>query len=565
MKIRVQQLDPTIGDIDGNTSIIIEALEQAEQDGIELLLLPEMCVCGYPALDLLERKGFIEAVQKANQKIIAATKETAIIFGSIQRNEERNGRPCFNIAIMAQQGNVVKTIRKTLLPTYDVFDEGRYFEPNTTFESVAWNGAKLGITLCEDIWANSSEVQYHTYPVEPVQELAGRGADAIFNISASPFTIDKSEERLRMLQKNARQCSLPVFYANQVGANTELISDGDSMVLNSKGDIVARAPLFEPAYVDVKWQPATDPTALQAGPVVELPTREARTFRALTKGLQDYLSKTGLTSEVLIGLSGGIDSALVACIAAEALGPENVTGVLMPSEFSTEGSVTDAEQLARNLGIKYHQLAISDLYQQYIATLSPLFEGTNFGVAEENLQSRARGMLLMAISNKFGGMVLNTGNKSELATGYCTLYGDMNGGLGVIADLYKTEVFALVEWLNNLYFNGEIIPQAILNKPPSAELRPGQQDSDSLPDYEVLDDILRLYIEKQLSPDQLTKNGYEAELVARVVRLVDQNEYKRFQAAPGLKVHAKSFGTGRRWPIVQKWTQNAIARSLDKN
>lgn len=558
MKIRVQQLNPTIGDLSGNTALILEALKQAEQNEIDLLMLTEMCICGYPALDLLERKGFVDAIEHANEEIIAATNKTALIFGSVTKNEIRKGRPCFNVAIMAQHGEKVAEVRKTLLPTYDVFDEGRYFEPNNNIECVEWNGATLGLTICEDIWANNSATQYHTYPVEPVKELAEKGAEIILNISASPFTVDKSEERDAMLRKNARDFSLPIFYANQVGANTELISDGDSVVLDSDGEIIARAPLFDAAHLDISWEPGKELEAWEGTVIAELPVKEERIFRALVKGLQDYLAKTGMPRKVVLGLSGGIDSALVACIAAEALGSENVTGLLMPSEFSSGGSVTDAEMLAQNLGIKYHRLPIKKLYRQYIETLRPLFEGTEFGVTEENLQSRARGMLLMAVSNKFGGMVLNTGNKSELATGYCTLYGDMNGGLSVISDLYKTEVFALAEWLNNLYFDDEIIPQTTLTKSPSAELRPGQQDSDSLPAYEILDKVLKLYLEKQLRADQIAAKEFDGALVKKIIRLVDRNEYKRSQAAPGLKIHAKSFGIGRRWPLVQKWTQNAL-------
>lgn len=555
MKVRVQQLNPTIGDISGNTTLILEALENAGNDGLDLLVLPELCVCGYSPMDLLEHPAFLDAVEKANQKIVAETDETALIFGSVVKNDERSGRPCFNVAIMAHKGQVVATVRKTLLPTYDVFDEGRYFEPSDTFKCIDWNGVKLGITICEDIWANNSLIQYHTYPVEPVQELANKGADAVFNISASPFTIDKSEDRQRMLQKTAKEYGLPVFYVNQIGANTELVSDGDSLVLDADANIIARAPLFEPAHIDVKWNPGQALSAINGTTVAGVPSKMERVFLALTCGLQQYLTKTGVASEVILGLSGGIDSALVACVAAEALGPENVTAVLMPSEFSSEGSITDAEALAQNLGITYHQLPIKEIYEQYIDALKPLFKDEPFGIAEENIQSRARGVLLMAISNKFGGLVLNTGNKSELATGYCTLYGDMNGALAVISDLYKTEVFELAEWLNNLYYEKEIIPQPILDKPPSAELRPDQKDSDSLPDYEILDTILKFYIEKQLSVDQIEDKGFDRKMIERIIQLVDQNEYKRFQAAPGLKVHAKSFGTGRRWPLVQKWTQ----------
>lgn len=563
MKIRVQQLNPTIGDIEGNKALILEALREAEEAHVDLLMLNEMSVCGYPALDLLERRAFLDAVEKANHAIVSQTQHTALLFGSLCQNTERPGRPAFNIGILAHHGQQVAEVRKTLLPTYDVFDEGRYFEPNRLCECVEWNGARLGITICEDIWANNSLVQYHTYPVEPVKILAKQGADVILNISASPFTVHKAEERIRMLRGNAQKYSLPVFYANQVGGNTELISDGDSLVLDSRGEIVTRAPLFDDAYRDVDWEPGKEPVAKAESIIVHPPVKEERIFRALIKGLRDYLSKSGAASKVLLGLSGGIDSAVAACIATEALGPENVTGFLMPSEFSTVGSVRDAEALAENLGIMYHQLPIRDLYEQYLHTLAPLFKDTEFGVAEENLQSRTRGVLLMAVSNKFGGMVLNTGNKSELATGYCTLYGDMNGGLSVLGDLYKTEVFALAEWLNNLYFDAQVIPQEILTKPPSAELRPDQLDTDSLPGYEILDQILKLYIEKQYSVDQITNQGFDRTLVSGLVRRIEQNEHKRSQAPPALKIHSKSFGPGRRRPLAQKWTSHTLVKRVD--
>jgi NAD+ synthetase len=558
MKVRVQQLNPTIGDIEGNTSLILNALQTAKKAEIDLLVLTEMIVCGYSPMDLLERPAFLKAIEEANQKIIAATKDTALIFGSITKNKQNKGRPCFNAALLGHKGKKVAEVHKTLLPTYDVFDEDRYFERNKIFECVKWKGQKLGITICEDIWANNSLVQYHTYAHNPVQELVKKGADVIINLSASPFTISKSKEREQMLKTHARNVQRPIFYANQAGGNTELISDGDSMVLDSNARIIARAPLFDPAFLDVSWDRESGVTAGKSTQVKKVLPKNERLFKAFSLGLKDYLKKTGAASDVLIGLSGGIDSSLVACIAVEALGAENVQGIAMPSEFSSEGSVADAEKLAGNLGIKLHSLPIKNIYEAYLNVLKPLFKETSFGVAEENIQSRVRGMLLMAVSNKFGGLVLNTGNKSELATGYCTLYGDMNGALAVISDLYKTEVFALAQWLNNVYYGEKIIPQAILDKSPSAELKPDQKDSDNLPEYNKLDTILKLYIEKQFSAKKIISEGFDEKLVAKIIQLVDKNEHKRFQAAPGLKVHSKSFGRGRRWPLTQQWVRNMM-------
>lgn len=557
MNVRLQQLNITIGDIEGNTRLILSALQDAEDDNIDLLILPELCVCGYSPKDLLERTDFRKAIYEANEKIINESGQTALIFGSVTQNDERKGRPVFNTALMAQHGDQIASVHKTLLPTYDVFDEDRYFEPAQSNTVVEWQGKKLGITVCEDIWANNSLIQYHTYPVEPVQQLVDQGAEVIINLSASPFTVKKSEDRLQMLKRHAKQTGLPIFYANQVGANTELISDGDTVVLDGDANIIARAPLFKEAYIDVEWQPEGKLSSPMTNAITEISSKEERIFEALCHGLRDYVNKTGVTEKVVLGLSGGIDSALVACIAAEAIGAENVLGVGMPSEFSSEGSVSDAQLLAENLGIEFKQLPISALYEKYLEVLKPLFEGTQFGVAEENLQSRARGVLLMALANKFNRFVLNTGNKSELATGYCTLYGDMNGALSIISDLYKTEVFALAEWMNELYYQQEIIPREILNKPPSAELRPNQTDTDSLPEYDKLDIILELYIEDQCSVAEITDRGFEKDLVQKVIQLVDRNEYKRYQAPPGLKIHGTAFGFGRRWPLVHKWESYA--------
>lgn len=558
MKVRIQQLNPTIGDLKANAESILYGLKTAESDGIDLLILPELAVCGYPPMDLLERDNFRHSIYRMNETIIAASGDTALIFGSVTENPSAFGRKCYNSALVAQNGELLGEIHKTLLPTYDVFDDLRYFEENKELKCIEVKGRKFGITICEDIWYNENDIQYHTYEINPARELAERGAEAIINISASPFTKTKPESRLRMLQNHVKQLGLPIFYANQVGANTEIIFDGDSMAIDSKEKVIARAELFEEDFVDIEWHPDSDTLdALQAYEVRKF-SKVENIFRALVLGLKDYLAKTGITDRVILGLSGGIDSTVVACIAASALGPENVTGVTMPSEFSSKGSVDHSRELADNLGITFKEIPVKDLYESYLYSLEPFFRGTSFGVAEENLQSRIRGDLLMAISNKFGHMLLNSGNKSELATGYCTLYGDMAGGLGIIADLYKTEVYEMASWLNNEFYRKDIIPQEIIEKPPSAELKPDQQDSDTLPDYSILDAILEFYLEKQLSAEQIIDEGYDKQTVYQVVKLVDHTEYKRYQSVPTLKVSTKSFGTGRRWPIVQKWTENQI-------
>lgn len=557
MKIRLEQLNPTIGNISGNIALMRDAYQKASADGVDLIVFPELCVCGYPPLDLLERRDFISMIEQQVEAFVRSTGATGVIFGTPVRNTAAAGRPLYNAAVLAQNGAVLQTARKSLLPTYDVFDEFRYFEPGLNRKSVVFNGIRLGITICEDIWNNENEVIYHVYDINPAEELRRDGAQVLINISASPFTQKKPELRARMLQNHAKSLELPLVYVNQVGANTELIFDGDSMAVNPDGSIMVRPPLFETASADVVleqnggvWQVAGAPAE------VKLPPRPERLFRALVSGLRDYLSKTAFGSRVVLGLSGGIDSALVSVIAAEALGAENVMAVTMPSEFSSSGSVDDSRVLAENLGISFEQIPIKNLYDSYLQALEPLFKGTPFGIAEENIQSRSRGVLLMAVSNKFGHMLLNTGNKSEVAVGYCTLYGDMAGGLSVISDLYKTEVFEMCRWLNAVYYGREVIPEAIITKPPSAELRPDQKDTDSLPEYELLDDILYRYIELQQSREEITEALGEAEAatVSRVLRMVDLNEYKRRQAAPGLRVSAKAFGSGRRLPIVQQWT-----------
>ncbi len=563
--IRLAQLNPTIGDLIGNKKLITEAILQASEDGIDILILPELVVCGYPPQDLLERAVFRESCYRINNELIESTGETAVIFGSISENNGI-GRKIFNSAIVAQHGKEIGRVHKALLPTYDVFDDLRYFEPGNEFEPISINGVSFGITVCEDIWYNDNEINYHTYSVNPAEELAKKGAEAIINVSASPFTKTKPISRVEMLQKHADELNIPLFYVNQVGANTELIFDGDSLALNKNGEIKSRAKRFASTYIDVEFDPSTKEVDVigDTSDRLDAPESIESMFNGLVLGVQDYLRKSKAAMKVILGLSGGIDSALVAVIAKEALGAENVIAVTMPSEFSSEGSVSDSETLAQNLGIKLHEIAIKSIYDSYLDQLKPVFEGTEFNVAEENLQSRTRGDLLMAMANKFGYMLLNTGNKSEMAVGYCTLYGDMAGGLGIISDLYKTEVYEMCKWLNQRYYQKEVIPNSIIEKEPSAELRPDQKDSDSLPDYGTLDAILEYYLEQQLSREEIINKGYEEKLVDIILRLVDINEHKRYQSAPGLKMSAKAFGSGRRWPVVQGWTgqENKFEKSI---
>jgi NAD+ synthase (glutamine-hydrolysing) len=558
MLIRIEQLNPIIGDLSGNTDLILNALNKAEQDNIGLLILPEMVVSGYPAQDLLENDSFRDACYNYNRLITRHTKKCAILFGSIIPNKSGTGRKMYNCAILAKNGVQVGVACKTLLPTYDVFDDLRYFEPNRGFECLDLDGIKLGITICEDIWYNENEVQYHTYSVDPAKALKENGAEIIINISASPYTKSKHENREKMLRNHASKLGLPMLYSNQAGAHTEIIFDGDTMAVSGKAEVVARTVPFQESFADVVWNHSTgDIVPVPGMQMPEYPKGGAmRQFEAIKAGLRDYIAKTGVAEKVILGLSGGIDSALVCVIAAETLGPENVIAVTMPGEFSSTGSVEDSVKLADHLGVRLHKIGIQQIYDELNISLNPFFEGQPFGLAEENLQSRIRGTLLMAFANKFNYFLLATGNKSEYAVGYATLYGDMNGALAIIGDLYKTEVYGMCEWLNSDYYQKEIIPAAILNKAPSAELRPGQKDSDSLPDYEVLDDILYRYIELQQNPGQINSAGYPGKIVEKVIQLVDLNEFKRYQAAPILKLSSKAFGTGRRWPIVQRWTSN---------
>lgn len=557
MKIRIGQLNPIVGDLTGNSSKILDSLEKAEEDKIDLLILPEMVLIGYPAQDILENKAFQRSAYEFNKKVIQSTSTTALLFGSITKNEGV-GRQMFNSVMLAREGKLLGKVHKTLLPTYDVFDDLRYFEPNDSFKCLEMDGVKLGVTICEDIWYNENEVQYHTYETDPAKLLKEDGAQIIINVSASPFTKTKHENREQMLRNHAKELKMPVLYSNQVGAQTEVLFDGDSMAVNSDAEVVASYKAFEAGNFDVEWDAEKNSiTADSSNREYIYPKKGSeRIFEALKAGVHDYVHKLGIADTVILGLSGGIDSALVCTIVTEALGAENVKAINMPSTFSSEGSVSDSEKLAENLGIELMDVSIQSIFDEFKGQLEPIFKGTEFGVAEENLQSRIRGVLLMACANKFGYFLMATGNKSEYAVGYSTLYGDMNGALVVIGDLYKTQVYEMARWLNDEYYQKEVIPEETITKPPSAELRPNQKDTDSLPEYEVLDEILYRYIELQEGAQFIIDDGYDEQTVKKVIRLVEANEFKRYQAAPILKVSSKAFGIGRRWPIVQKWTAN---------
>jgi NAD+ synthase (glutamine-hydrolysing) len=554
MKVRAEQLNPIIGDFRGNSRLILDAMERAETAGVDLLILPEMVVTGYPVQDLLESEAFRERCYNANGEIISASGNTAVLFGSISSNKGY-GRKMYNSAFLARNGELLGITHKTLLPTYDIFDDLRYFEPNTEFRCLELDGIQLGVTICEDIWYNENEVQYHTYNVDPAEEMKKAGADVIINISASPYTTSKHENRVSMLRNHVKRLGLPLFYSNQTGAHTDVIFDGDSMILDVDGVAVASTKPFEPGFTDVEWNPVTRKvSSLRDDQPVYPRQKEERQFEAIRCGLRDYINKTGFADSVVLGLSGGVDSALVCALAVETLGADKVTAITLPSRFSSEGSVSDSKKLANNLGIRLEEISIKEVNERFLDGLSPLFGDLPSGTAEENLQSRIRGTYLMAYSNKFNRFLLATGNKSEYAVGYATLYGDMNGALSLIGDLFKTEVYKLCSWLNSRWYKKEMIPESILTKAPSAELRPDQKDSDSLPEYDILDDILYRYIDLQQSREKIIADGHDKETVLKITRLVDLNEFKRYQAVPILKLSSKSFGSGRRWPIVQRWT-----------
>lgn len=550
MKIAIAQLNPTIGDLTGNAQQILSATKQAAA-GARLLLTPELSLCGYPPRDLLLDPGFLEVMATTLQQLARdIPQQLAVLVGVVEPNEQasiQGGKPLFNSIALLEQGKIQQIFHKRLLPTYDVFDENRYFEPGQNSNSFILDGIHIGVTICEDLWNDEEFWGKRNYPNNPIADLTKQGADLIVNLSASPYHQRKQLVREAMLRHSAIRYQQPIIYANQVGANDELIFDGCSFALNHQGEVVCALSPFKSDIEFVEYDEQKQD--LQPGVVASLPDENAEIWSALVLGVQDYTRKCGF-SQVLIGLSGGIDSALVAAIASAALGKENVLGVLMPSPHSSEHSVKDALELANNLGIQTQTLPIGNLMQGYDQTLTPLFAGTPSGIAEENIQSRIRGNLLMAIANKFGHLLLSTGNKSEMAVGYCTLYGDMNGGLAVIADVPKTRVYSLCRWLNA---TKEIIPVNIIDKPPSAELKPGQIDQDSLPPYDILDDILQRLIQKHQSADEIVAAGHEPAIVNRVMQLVARAEFKRRQAPPGLKITDRAFGGGWRMPIANKW------------
>ena len=548
MKIGLLQLNSTVGDFAANREKLLAAYAQAVAHGAEFILAPELFLCGYPPRDLLQRDDFVEANLTALAETAGQIGAVPLCVGFVDRNSERPGRALRNSAAVLQNGKIIWRTTKSLLPTYDVFDEDRYFEPAKSVAPFEFNGHKLGITICEDIWNDEDFWPDRLYRRDPVKELISQGAEIILNISASPWCDGKDRARLEMLRRVARDEKIPLAQVNAIGANDELIFDGHSIALDARGEVLALGAGFAEDILVVDFSSPSPLGGERAG-VRGFPPREQLLFSALSLGVRDYVRKCGFKS-VILGLSGGIDSALVAAIAAAALGAENVLGVAMPARYSSEGSLTDAERLAKNLGIRYEVLPIEPAFKSVEAQLKKIFAGTKPNEAEENIQSRLRGLTLMALSNKFGALVLTTGNKSEMAVGYCTLYGDMNGALAPIADVLKTDVYKISRWVNR---EREIIPADSITKPPSAELRPNQTDQDSLPPYEILDAILELYVVKNLSKVEIIAHGFAAAVVNDVVNKINFSEYKRRQAAPGLKVSPRAFGMGRRIPVAQKF------------
>jgi NAD+ synthetase len=547
MVIGLLQLNSTVGDFAANRRKLLDGYEQAVARGAEFVLAPELFLCGYPPRDLLLRADFIDANLAALAETAKNTGAIPLCVGFVEKNSERPGRALKNTAAVLQNGKIVWRTAKSLLPTYDVFDEDRYFEPAKKVEPFVFNGHKLGITICEDIWNDEDFWPERIYRRDPVRELIAQGAEIILNISASPWHDGKERTRLEMLQRVARDEQIPLAQVNAVGANDELIFDGHSVALATGGDVIAMGKGFEEEVLMADLSPE----ARSQKPEVrsDFHSREQQIFSALSLGIRDYVRKCGFKS-VILGLSGGIDSALVAVLAADALGAENVLGVAMPARYSSTGSLNDAEALAKNLGIRYEVLPIEPPFLAVEKQLEKVFAGTKPNEAEENIQSRLRGVTLMALSNKFGALVLTTGNKSEMAVGYCTLYGDMNGALAPIADVFKTDIYKIARWVNR---EREIIPQNSIAKPPSAELRPNQTDQDSLPPYEILDAILDVYVVKNLGKDEIIRNGFAAATVNDVVNKINFSEYKRRQAAPALKISPRAFGMGRRIPVAQKF------------
>ncbi len=558
MKIFIAQQNYHIGNFEHNTNKIIEAIKEAERQNGDIVVFSELAVCGYPPRDFLEFNDFINKCTDAIKQIAKATQKVAVIVGAPSKNPVVEGKDLFNSAYFIHEQKVQHIAHKTLLPTYDIFDENRYFEPGNNWETVLYKGKRLAITVCEDIWNLGDNP---LYKVCPLDHLIQHKPDLIINLSASPFDYAQAEERLGIVKRNVEKYNTPLIYCNTVGSQTEIVFDGGSVVMDAQQNLVAELPYFKEALEHVELNddgtfvqpikreankiPYADPMPEQLDSWLDI----HEIYDALVMGIKDYFQKMGF-KKATVASSGGIDSAVTLTLSCHALGPENVNALLMPSQYSTGHSVTDAEQLSKNLNNPYDTLPIKDIFLQFQDTLKPVFNGLPFNVAEENLQSRIRGALVMAMSNKFGTILLNTSNKSELATGYGTLYGDMAGGLGVLGDLYKVQVYALAKYINR---DKEIIPNNIIEKAPSAELRPDQKDSDSLPEYDVLDPILYQYIERRQGPKEIIALGHEEKLVSRILRLVNMNEYKRNQFCPIIRVSPKAFGVGRRLPIVAKY------------
>jgi NAD+ synthase (glutamine-hydrolysing) len=547
MRIALAQLNYHVGNFESNTAKIIDHIHKAKQEGADLVVFAELCVCGYPSRDFLEFKEFIELCETSAKQIAAACQDIACIIGLPTFNSKPEGKDLNNSAYFIENGEVKAIVNKALLPNYDIFDEYRYFEPSTQFSCIDFKGHRIALTICEDLW---NTIENPLYVTRPMDMLIKEGPDVMINIAASPFSYNHDEERIAILKDNALRYQLPLFYINHVGAQTELIFDGGSLIFSNKGELVDELPYFEETLTYYELTDRSEVKLLQ--PATKRATRQSdieQIHQALLLGIRDYFHKSGFKNAIL-GLSGGIDSAVVCALAAEALGPQNVMAVLLPSRFSSDHSIKDAEDLVKNLGCKHEVIPIRHITEAFESTLHPQFNNLPFNIAEENIQSRSRAVILMAMCNKFGYILLNTSNKSEAAVGYGTLYGDMCGGISVIGDVYKTQVFELARYLNR---EREIIPVNTIVKPPSAELRPDQKDTDSLPEYDILDPILVQYIENRCSSSEITKMGYDEQTVRRVLRLVNLAEHKRYQTPPILRVSPKAFGMGRRMPIVGKY------------
>ena len=558
MKICLAQINPTVGAFKQNVRKICRFIDIAKKRKADLVVFPEMCIVGYPPRDLLEISGFVDSNLKALEEVKNSVVGISVIVGFVDRNLAERGKPLYNAAAYIRNKKIVSKHYKSLLPTYDVFDEDRYFEPTHSVSIAEVSGKRFGISICEDTWGADVIWPRTIYHKDPVKSMINQGAEIIINISASPFTIGKQSVRLKMLTDHAKRHNVPLVYVNQVGGNDDLVFDGNSLVINKKGVIVGEASAFEEDLLTVEFRDSDVSvvedklTSVRRRSQIVVSENEIDSvYKALILGTRDYVKKCGFKKAV-IGLSGGIDSAVTAVIAAKALGKDKVLGVTMPSSFSSKGSIEDSKKLAGKLGIDCKVIPIKSIYNAYMKTLSGIFAGLPFDVTEENLQARIRGKILMALSNKYGYLVLTTGNKSELAVGYCTLYGDMCGGLAVVSDIPKTMIYDLAGYINH---RKEIIPKSTIEKPPTAELRPNQKDQDSLPPYDILDGILKAYVEESKDVNDIIALGYDESLVRDIIKKVDKNEYKRKQAAPGLKVTTKAFGTGRRMPLAQLYTR----------